>query len=592
MIVFLSTLLFLLPVFASSAVYWIGGSGLWSDGTKWSNQQQPASSSEVYINSSSYSVVTIDGDVTVSKLVIEDGVIDIGIGSLTVQNAFTFYKGTLTRQQAKLYNPITSIPSAGLVSVLGNSSFLSGNRKRMEFISFVQKPNTTLEWFNGDLILTNSTITIEKNARFVVTSKTSNLTLASDQAQRYFNYYPYRLLNTALNLVTMYPPNEGVYDIISPDVVRVSTTSTYGQTLYPLAVKDDPEAIAYFAYHVTNSNFGYRLPLYNRTIVDVDPDQCAWICTTAYQQWCASFEYLTYNRTCKLGAFNLIKAGGLSYEVQTAQGVEYPVYHYERRILEERPVDSFLIVEGSMVTSCDDPLTSCNLFLTVRTTVTGALSILDHSSVLFTDQVVLESSSISSLTPTSSLAAVGINSSLIMEYGADLTSSSMSPISFPVLTLQDGHHFVSGNISPDFSFIIMGTAQVDIQCTASPTGNISQSVFSHLAVQDNGVLAFVSSSSTVNVSGNVNLTDSAVMTGYSLNISISGVLFVSASASLSVAFNGYNSDGGGYKGLGAGADYSLGASGGSYGGKGGPGKVDTLGGAYGSAVHPWHLGMC
>lgn len=587
----LYSFLFLLP-FANSAVYWLGGKGLWSDATQWSNSQLPTSSSEVYINSSSYSIVTIDDDVIVSKLVILDGVLDVGVGSLTVLDAFQFYKGTITRQQAKLYNPLISIASAGIVTVSGNSTFLSGNRKRLEFISFVQGPNTTLEWVNGDVILTNSTITIDEDARFVVASKSLNLTLASDQAQQYFNYFPYRLLNTALNLITMYPPNEGVYDIISPHSVRVLTTSTYGQTLYPLAVRDDEQATAYFAYHVTNSNFGYRLPLYNRTVVDVDPDQCASICSATYNQWCASFDYFTFNRTCQLSAFNLIKTGGLSYEVQTVQGVEYPVHHYERRILEERPVDSFLVVKGSMITSCGVPLSTCNLFVTTRATVAGVLSILDSTTVLFSDRVTLESASVSALSPTAALGAVGINSSLIMVHGAEISATSQSVNSLPVLALQDGEHFVYGDISPHVSLLVMGTARVNVRCTASPTGNTSQSVFSSISVHDHGALAFVSPSSTVRVTKNITLSDSAVMSGYSLNVTVDGALLVSADASLSVAYNGYSNDGGGYKGPGSGADFSLGASGGSYGGKGGPGKVDTLGSAYGSSVHPWHIGKC
>ena len=107
-----------------------------------------------------------------------------------------------------------------------------------------------------------------------------------------FDCYPDAVLNVAIDLKSALPIGSAVYDIIIPDIIKISTSTASGVEVFDLLVAG-PQRHRVLLHQTS---------MYNRTIIQVDEDQCASACTEEYGSWCRSFDYSVSSQICRMAA--------------------------------------------------------------------------------------------------------------------------------------------------------------------------------------------------------------------------------------------------------------------------------------------------
>jgi len=115
------------------------------------------------------------------------------------------------------------------------------------------------------------------------------------------------VLNVAIDLKSFLPIGSAVYDMIVPDIIKISTFTASGVEIFDLLVGQDLSAIEYFSTtvpHLHTGAAGYSPSMYNRTITQEDEDQCASACTEEYGSWCRSY-YSVSSQICCMYTISL-----------------------------------------------------------------------------------------------------------------------------------------------------------------------------------------------------------------------------------------------------------------------------------------------
>jgi len=204
-------------------------------------------------------VIVIDRPVVIHDLILAGGIINIlSTGSLVIENQLLFERGTFSGPDSccSAGGMSGSSHSYGSITVHGNSSFTGPDRKRFRSVLFHQD-NNFMTWTGGDVVLYNSTLHVSTLAKFVVDSNaTKDLRIVSDKAFDRFDCYPDAVLNVAIDLKSALPIGSAVYDMMVPDIVKISTSTASGVEIFDLLVGQDLSAIEYFSTKVPHLHTG------------------------------------------------------------------------------------------------------------------------------------------------------------------------------------------------------------------------------------------------------------------------------------------------------------------------------------------------
>jgi len=338
----------------SQVLEWSGGGGLWSDSGHWVSRSVPDENSMVIVAMDKNDVIVIDRPVVIHDLILAGGIINIlSTGSLVIENQLLFERGTFSGPDSccSAGGMSGSSHSYGSITVHGNSSFTGPDRKRFRSVLFHQD-NNFMTWTGGDVVLYNSTLHVSTLAKFIVDSNaTKDLRIVSDKAYDRFDCYPDAVLNVAIDLKSALPIGSAVYDMMVPDIVKISTSTASGVEIFDLLVGQDLSAIEYFSTkvpHLHTGAVGYSPSMYNRTIIQVDEDQCASACTEEYGSWCRSFDYSVSSRICRMSCYGKAQVGGLTTTTTAATVMDSRSNHYELR-KKQALQSSKLAIDGYML---------------------------------------------------------------------------------------------------------------------------------------------------------------------------------------------------------------------------------------------------
>ncbi|KAJ1434641.1 hypothetical protein B484DRAFT_285126, partial [Ochromonadaceae sp. CCMP2298] len=558
-----------------ATVDWLGGSGSWLDGGKWSDGAVPDETTVVSVNISSNDIVSIPSNVTVLQLTFVGGVIEIASNAtLNVNGAFDYQMGTIKGTDID-YNA-TSSPLA-LVNLLGASTFSTSGRKRLRSV-LVRQQTDTLTWTAGDLVLWKAELQIDSLATLSVSgSATNQLQLIADDSRSRFDFYRSSTLNTEIDLVNALPLGAGVYDVVMRNAVKISANAGAGMEIFPLAVSQDVNAIEYYAKNVPDSNVGHRYDLYNSTIYDVDEDECALLCRG--YGWCRSYDYFFYNQTCGVSVFKMSQVGGLTSRTMIVNSTEYPLSHYELRS-SERDMDSKLVILGTLKVVGDNATWGSALALSVEVDITLSGSAYLSDYVNLTLSRALTMAGTLTLNPLSYLDFQG-SGELLMSEGALLNASGSANYAdsdAAQLTFSGGTHYL-GDLSGTWSIYLTDAATLYTYQNTSASSSLS---LRHVNVAGASTLSLLGYNHTTLTVDTITLEGSSSLLADTLFLDVTEGLTLEQNSTITASNGGYAIS----KGPGAGAAASFGASGGAHGGRGGPSKVDATAPAYGSVFNP------
>lgn len=533
----------ILPTFTDTAPYvWIGGSGLWSDESNWNRREVPPLASTVIIAASSYDVITITENITVSHLDLSSGQLSIlsNDTALHVTTMFNFSGGILSCSSSYT---ICHYINEG-------TSYWSGTKKLLRYSLYLNRGETY--WSSGDVVMSSATL---ENSRGAVLDIDSPLPLALRHDVSHYQYVKTSgaVLNPDVNLQYHYPPMKAVYDKVAESAVYV-TVHTNSLEMWSLQVAQDASTANYYAYVANLAEYPYGM--YNVTASVSDADACAELCMT-FSDWCKSFDYSESTLSCSLSQFLTSDIGGLKESLE--------INHFERSEFPPDFPDSLLVNAGTIVVTEN---TNVTISIVLRSSAASSNSVNVSNGGSLT---MSGGGSLSSAATTHLCAALMTINKQDFDMGSGSSIHSVCPdVGSAVLSLESASHILTDDIS-GVILNIRNNAIVD-----APSG------FAHImpfiSLSNNSVLYLLRDSESVNVTTLDIDTDSVL---YTRNISLLvDSLFLSGVLSSS-GFGYLPTDG-----PSAGSNSTGGASGGAHGGRGGVGNVDNLGTCYGSVTTP------
>ena len=572
----------------SQVLEWSGGGGLWSDSGHWVSRSVPDENSMVIIAMDKNDVIVIDRPVVIHDLILAGGIINIlSTGSLVIENQLLFERGTFSgpdRCCSAGGMMSGSSYSYGLITVHGNSSFTGPDRKRFRSVLFHQD-NNFMTWTGGDVVLYNSTLHVGTLAKFIVDSNaTKDLRIVSDKAFDRFDCYPDAVLNVAIDLKSALPIGSAVYDMMVPDIVKISTSTASGVEIFDLLVGQDLSAIEYFSTkvpHLHTGAAGYSPSMYNRTIIQVDEDQCASACTEEYGSWCRSFDYSVSSQICRMSCYGKAQVGGLT-TTTAATVIDSRSNHYELR-KKQALQSSKLAVDGSMlVTSSGLVPTQVSIYVDVQLAADSSGLVVDGSTTLQLF-ALLDMHPYSSLimSPYAVVLLSGPDSSLQMAPGSYLVGGSADITGSAMIAFSGGLHYINSSVvNGSLSISLVKSARLQLSSFNSSLNmknNYGYIGLDSLVVSEGSVLTMTSMRSGSYLSSrSVHLLDRGRIISNNLTLEVDDVLLIDSSSSISADGTGHAVG----DGPAAGIPYTLGGSGGAHGGFGGSSKVQSTGVPY------------
>jgi hypothetical protein len=135
---------------------WNGRSGDWESSHMWSDGIIPSKDSHVIINLAESDTIYVHQDILIYNLTLTGGTIELHNNTvLNISNSFVFYGGHIN----------SADKSEATVISNGRSKLLGTRQKHLRSITFIQNNNELL-WRNGNIVLSNATISITCNASF------------------------------------------------------------------------------------------------------------------------------------------------------------------------------------------------------------------------------------------------------------------------------------------------------------------------------------------------------------------------------------------------------------------------------------------
>ena len=570
------------------AVKWIGKSGSWDISSNWNTSTVPSVMDEVILDLNRSTIVTVNGNTTVMKLNLYHGLLLMqDNSSLTVLDGITLHGGQIECDQViynkskdNNYNDYDALNLLRFsdVVVYGNSTVHTDKdtdtnqelTNKLKYLKWHQM-NGSLLWTAGDITMTNATIIIYERATLnMEPSDFSTLHFTADRSRIHFNHFAKQILNVDINLINAFSQGDAVYDIITPSAVRV-TVATNGLELYPLDIENDLKATNYYANRVNDSGYGFRTGMYNMTLVDIEEDDCAYACWGLFSSWCKSFDYSFFHRTCKLSKLTSAWVGGLTTYGDKVFNYTFYHHHYELRTLSNRSVDSYLMNYGTVNVNCGGSLSSCSLEGSVQFISYGVINIESSVNLTLTNIFELNAGSVTSLESSSKLVVSGTNSSMLLNDDSLLNFMSSNAAVY----LNNGIHRLNGNLSTTISgewyindYAIVSCGWSSLNATIF---ELSDKVVFQVTVD---VLEMKATNLTVNMA--------STFSGKVLNISVLDIVIIDSDSELTTSTRGYAIG----EGISPGTGFLTGGSGGTHGGRGGPGRVDSVGHPYGSVKFP------
>jgi hypothetical protein len=442
-----------------------------------------------------------------------------------------------------------------------------------------------MTWTGGDVVLYNSTLFVSTLSKFIVDSNaTKDLRILSDKAFDRFDYYPDSVLNVAIDLKSALPIGSAVYDMIVPDIVKISTSTASGVEIFDLLVGQDLSAIEYFSTivpHLHTGAAGYSPSMYNRTIIQVDEDQCASACTEEYGSWCRSFDYSVSSQICRMSCYGKAQVGGLT-TTAAATVMDSRSNHYELR--KKRALQSSkLVVDGSMLVTSSGLLpTQVSIYVDVQLAAGSGALVIDESTTLQLFALLdMRPDSSLSVSPKAVVLLSGPDSSLQMAPGSYLVGGSADTSGSAMIAFSGGLHSINSSVvNGSLSISLVKSARLQLSSFNSSLNmknNYGYIGLDSLVVSEGSVLTMTSMRSGSYLSSRtVHLLDRGRIISNNLTLEVDDVLLIDSSSSISADGTGHAVG----DGRAAGAPYTLGGSGGAHGGFGGSSKVQSTGVPY------------
>jgi hypothetical protein len=319
-------------------------------------------------------------------------------------------------------------------------------------------------------------------------------------------------------------------------------------------------------------------------------EECATLCslathlTNSHMQGCHSFDYHYLNGSCRLSVNSLRNVGGLVHyteydnNIDGSSNVSIPVYHFERRLLDEDAKSltgtSRLVIKGrcDFINDFSALSKGINFGLDVEITNKDTVHIGPAMNLYFQRGLYLGPTTMLNIYANGEIYFKGVRSSLNLAASAGIYS--LGGIIF-----SGGEHVVHGKIHPNSVLKIENNAKLTVFTNVSKSDcayfNLNQ-----LLVSNNSQLTFSDFCTSI-ITPNLQLLQGSRIQARFINITSTQVT-IDKNSTLTV-------DGGGYvvaSGPGAGSGHYLGGSGAAYGGRGSVAKVDSLAEPYGNILYP------
>ena len=547
---------------ATTSVIWLGGSGDWFSADKWSTGSIPDSTSSVVIANVSYTdIIKVDQLVNVKSLHLSNStkgtLLLFSQINISISSDFIFGGGIIEGTHSSV--------NFSAINIQGNTDFANyssiSTRRFLNSIK-INQISGIMSMNNLELIMFKSNIIIQSLATLTLTSTNNNkVIIKNDDSRLHYNYFYNFLLNNQVVLELTNPYEQSIFDLFVDNVLYVNAAKHSDQYLWPLHPETDTQAQLYYlnvSYFPVDS---HHKNVYNRSVTNVDPDQCSLICD-AYE-WCYSFDYHMSQQTCYFSAYTSKEIGGLSPMTSWT--------HYTQLKQFRQQDESYILMQGSM-TITDTIIKSYIYQIDIDLKIEGTLQITD-SYIRFGKLLHLSTTSTTQLFGTHSL--LNFNSSLTkLNMEGTMTVSSTQALD---IFIYGSSHVITGTIIGITNFYISLEAKLIWTMTS-----LSSKQFNSFEISNN---SFV----TINMN-ELLLSKTNVLQINKLLVNNGELLINNLNLTSNYTYVGINgiiaAVGLGNSGQSIGFNHSYAASGGSHGGFCGTTTVNCTGMPYGSALRP------
>ena len=574
--------LFWFVVIADSTNFWLGGTGNWSNEALWSLNSIPNENTPVVVELKRTDVIFIDIDVVVLNLKYSgNGTLKFtNYTSLTVANSFHYEDGVI--------EGYFDTDSEGIITPNTNTSitaydakFINPSIKHIRFVTLTV--DHLLEWYEGELVMCNSTVNIGNQGIFhIYGNYSSSLTVREDLSALYDENLEY-VMNTEAYLDYILPVIDGVFDLVIENQVHPTTSSndSIPTVLWPLRVKTTDNVGSYYAQIYNASSDIYLLVVTYAS----DVDDCALLCNS--HDWCQSFDFYSLHETvyCMLSPYVAEDIGGLTGIHDTINSNGSSSYHgHFEKITDYQSASSYINVAGTMKVFGSG---SSSIHIGIRSIISGTLEVEAESAVniLFSQQFLLTNTSTTFL-GCGSISSSGDYSKMLLSMNAFIYASC-SRSNSTALIFSGGQHTLEGSVESDIvSIDILNSSLVYISLP-EVTFNVRNMTVSN----ESKLYLYSADNNHLNVTADfVRIENGSTLHVKSITLAASEVT-IDTTSEITAKGQGFELG----SGPGAGSmEGSISASGGSYGGIGGYGMntsdfVDTSR-SYGFATYPTQLG--